>query len=111
MQILLNWLIYTAAIIISAYILPGVKIDTFWTALITALVLGILNAFIKPALIFLTLPINILTLGLFTFVINALLIWLAAQLISGFHVDNFWWAILFGIILAIVNSILFKIID
>lgn len=109
MNILINWLISTLAIIITAYILPGVHISGFGTALITALAFGILNAFIKPILILLTLPVNILTLGLFTFVINALIILLVSNLVSGFKVDGFWWALLFSIILSIVNSFLHQI--
>lgn len=109
MNILINWLISALAIIITAYILPGVHISSFGTALITAIALGILNAFIKPVLLLLTLPINVLTLGLFTFVINALIILLVSSLVAGFRVDGFWWALLFSIILSIINSFLYQI--
>src|SRR3989338_1475300 len=108
MSILINWLISALAIIITAYILPGVHISGFGTALIAAIALGILNAFIKPVLLLLTLPINIFTLGLFTFVINAFIILLVSNLVSGFKVDGFWWALLFSIILSIVNSFFTK---
>ncbi len=104
MEILLSWIVYALAILVAAYILPGVHVDSFWVALVTALVLGILNALLKPILIILTLPINILTLGLFTLVINALLILLASHIVNGFRVDGFWWALLFSIILSIISS-------
>ena len=89
-----------------SYILSGVHIDSFITALVFALVLAILNALIKPILIILTLPITIVTLGLFLFVINALIILLCSKMVSGFSVDGFWWALLFSILLSIVSSIL-----
>lgn len=106
MQILLSWLISALAIIVTAYVLPGVRIESFLTALITALVLGIINSVLKPILLLLTLPINVLTLGLLTFVINALLVLLAANLVPGFHVDGFWWALAFSIVLSLVNTLL-----
>jgi len=103
MSFLLQWLVSGLAIIITAYILPGVKVEGFFAALVTALILGLINAVIRPVLILLTLPLNILTLGLFTLVINALLIMLAAAIVPGFFVQGFWWALLFGLVLAIVN--------
>lgn len=103
MRTLINWLVYSLAILVAAYILPGVHITSFLTALVVAVVLGIINAFIKPLLIILTLPITILTLGLFTLVINALLIMFTSWIVPGFVVDGFWWALLFSIVLSIVN--------
>ncbi len=94
------------AIFISAYLIPGVLVATFWSALWLALFLGIINVLVKPILILITLPINILTLGLFTFVINALLILLAASVIKGFSVSGFWVAMLFGIVLSVVSYLL-----
>ncbi len=94
------------AIMISSYLIPGVVVAGFWTALWLALFLGIINVLVKPVLILITLPINILTLGLFTFVINALLILLAASVIKGFSVNGFWIAMLFSIILSIVSYVL-----
>jgi putative membrane protein len=91
-----------------SYILSGVQIDTFTTAIVLALVLAILNAIVKPILIFITLPITVVTLGLFLFVINALIILLADSLIKDFHVDGFWWALLFSLLLSIVTSVLYK---
>ena len=110
MGILINWIISAIVIFGISYFLPGVHIANFTTALVAALVLGIINAFIKPLLVILTLPINLLTLGLFTFVINALLILLASSIVSGFVVDGFLWALIFSIILSVVNSIVHNFI-
>ncbi len=110
MGILINWVINAIVIFGISYFLPGVHIANFTTALIAALVLGIINAFIKPVLVILTLPINLITLGLFTFVINALLILLASYLVPGFVVDGFLWALIFGIILSVVNSLVHNFI-
>jgi putative membrane protein len=106
MIFLIHWLIATIAIIISAYLLPGVTVKGFLAALVTALVLGLINAFIRPILLILTLPINILTLGLFTFIINALLIMLTGAIVPGFDVRNFWWALLFSLVLSIIKWVL-----
>jgi putative membrane protein len=91
-----------------SYLLGGVHIDAFTTALILALVLAVLNALVKPILIILTLPITIVTLGLFLLVINALIIMLGDRFIDGFKVDGFWWALLFSILLSVVSSILYS---
>jgi len=101
-----KWLILTAAITIAAYLLDGIHVDGFSSALLTAAILGILNTFFKPILVLLTLPINILTLGLFTFVINALMLKMASGVISGFRVESFWAAIFGSIIISFVNWIL-----
>ena len=101
----------TLVILLAAYILPGVTVTTFIVALLVALALGIINAIIKPILIILTLPINILTLGLFILVINALLVMLTAWLVPGFEVASFWWAMLFSIVLTVIEffvSAIFK---
>ena len=91
-----------------SYILSGVHIDSFWAAIVLAVVLAILNAIVKPILIFFTFPLTIVTLGLFLFVINALIILLADNLVDGFRVDGFWWALLFSLLLSIVTAVLFK---
>ncbi|MDO8668316.1 MAG: phage holin family protein [bacterium] len=106
MFLIIRWLIMVLAIFISAYLIPGVAVATFWSALWLALFLGIINVLVKPVLILITLPINILTLGLFTFVINALLILLAASVIKGFSVSGFWVAMLFSIVLSVVSYLL-----
>jgi putative membrane protein len=102
----LRWLILTASITIAAYLLNGIHVDGFFSALLAAAILGILNTFFKPILVLLTLPINILTLGLFTFVINALLLKMASGVISGFRVESFWAAIFGSVIISVVNWIL-----
>lgn len=106
MIFLLRLFIGTIAVFITGYILPGVKISNFGSALVAAIVLGAVNAFLKPILVFLTLPITILTLGLFMFVINALLVQLAAAIVPGFEVKGFLSALLFSLVLTIISSIL-----
>lgn len=100
------WLINALIIFIAPKLLSGIQIADFATALITALVIGLLNAILKPILIFLTLPLTILTLGLFTFVISAILILLASKFVPGFTVTSFWYALLLSLILSIVNGII-----
>lgn len=109
MKLLINWVISTLAILSVAYLLPGIHVTSLTAALVAALVLGIINAVIKPILLLLTLPINMLTLGLFTLVINALLVILTDQLVEGFEVDNFLWAIAFSLVLSLINSFLHSI--
>jgi putative membrane protein len=110
MTFLIHWLVRAAAIAITAYLLPGVRLSGFFAAMVTALVLGLVNTFIKPLLLLLTLPLNILTLGLLTFVINALLILLTSAIVPGFAVSSFWWALLFSLVLAIINYALGMIV-
>ena len=102
-MLFLKWLIMAVSIVISAYLIPGVKVSGFFSALWIALFLGIVNIIIKPILILITLPINILTLGLFTFVINALLILLVSSVVKGFEVSGFWVALFFSIVLSLIN--------
>lgn len=106
MQVLINWLVSALAVLISAYVLPGVHVENLLTALAVAVVLGIINSVLRPILLILTLPLNILTLGLFTLVINASLILLASLVVPGFAVDGFLWAVIFSIVLSLVNSFL-----
>jgi putative membrane protein len=89
-----------------AHVLKGIHIDTFWTAIVFAVVLAILNIFIKPLIILLTLPVTILTLGLFLFIINALVVLLASRFVNGISIANFGWALLFSLILSLVTSVL-----
>ncbi|HXD77909.1 MAG TPA: phage holin family protein [Puia sp.] len=89
-------------------VLRGVHIDNFWTALVLSLVLAVLNFLLKPILIILTLPITILTFGLFLFVINAIIVWVARDFVPGFRVDGFGWALLFSLLLSLLTSILYK---
>lgn len=109
MNIIFNWLLSAIAIMISSYVLPGVHVRDFVVALILAVILGVINAILRPILLILTLPINILTLGLFTFVINAFLVMLAASLVKGFNVDSFWWALAFSLVLSLVNGFFHKL--
>lgn len=106
MPILISWIISSLAILVSAYLLPGVTVTSFIAALSAALVLGLANAILKPILILLTLPINFLTMGLFTLVINAAMVLLAASIVPGFAVAGFWWALLMGLILSLVSAII-----
>ncbi|MBI2607495.1 MAG: phage holin family protein [Candidatus Doudnabacteria bacterium] len=101
---LIKWLITAVIILALAYILPGIVVDGFFAAVVAALVLGLINSFLKPIIVLFTLPINVFTLGLFTLVINAVLVMLASAIVPGFSVGNFWWALLFSIILSITNS-------
>ena|SRR3972149_864265 len=109
MNILLSWILSGLVILAAAYLLPGVHVASFLSALVVALVLGIINAVLKPILVVLTLPINLLTFGLFTLVINAILIMLTTVVVPGFVVDSFWWALLFGLFLSVANSLLHKV--
>ena len=106
MSFLINWLLSGLAIVITAYLLPGVHLSGIKAALLTAVVLGLINAVIKPVLKLLTLPLTIMTLGLFSLVINALLIMLTAKLVPGFQVQGFLWALAFSLVLAVVNWVL-----
>lgn len=106
MSILINLILSALAVFAAAYILPGVHVQNFTTALVAAIVLGVINAILKPILVILTLPLTIITLGLFTFVINALLILLAANLVPGFKVDGFLWALILSLVLSVINSVL-----
>lgn len=108
---LIQILITAAAVVLASYILPGVAVKEFSTALIVALVLSVLNFFVKPILVLLTLPITIITLGLFLFIVNALIIVLAGKLVSGFRVDSIWWALLFSLLLSFFTYILEIIIE
>ncbi|HEX2519820.1 MAG TPA: phage holin family protein [Castellaniella sp.] len=106
MMLLLVWILNAVALLVVAYILPGITVASFGSALIAALVLGLLNAVVKPLLILLTLPLTVVTLGLFLFVLNALVFWLAGSILRGFQVDGFWWAVIGAIVYSIVSTAL-----
>ncbi len=108
MNFIIQIIISTLAVLITSYVLPGVHIanNSFLTALIVAAVLSFLNNVIKPIMIVLTIPVTILSLGLFLLVINAIIILITAKLVEGFKVDGFWWALLFSLILSLVTSVL-----
>lgn len=106
MIILIRWLILTVAVMVASYLFEGVQISSFYAALFTAAVLGFLNTFFRPILLILTLPINVLSLGFFTFIINALLIKMASGVVPGFSVMGFWTAVFAAFIISIVSTLL-----
>lgn len=105
MRIIVNLLITALLVFLLANFLPGVSVDGYGSSIIVVIVLTLLNIFIKPILQIISIPVTILTLGLFLFVINALIIWMCSGLVSGFHIDGFWYALLFSLVLSIVQSI------
>jgi len=111
MGIFIRWLILTVAIIIAAYLVDGIRVSGFFSAFFAAAILGILNAFFRPILIILTLPLNIMTLGLFTFAINALLLMMASGVISGFQVSGFWSAVFGSLLISLVSWLLTSFIN
>ena len=110
MKLIIRILLTAVAVILIAKFLPGVSVENYGTAIIVAIVLAILNLIVKPILVILTLPVTILTLGLFLLVINAIIILLANYFIPGFGVDGFWIALIFSLLLSVIQSILFSIL-
>lgn len=109
MFFIIRLIINILAILIISYLFPGlIWVDTFWAALAAAFLLGIVNAIIRPILVLFTLPITLVTLGLFLLVINGLMLWLVSVLVSGFHVSGFWGAVLGSILISIVSWIFSK---
>src|SRR5499425_420378 len=106
MRLLLVWLINTVALLALPYLMSSIRVDSFAAALIAALVLGLINTFIRPLLILLTLPATLLTLGLFIFVINGLLFWAVGSFVDGFHVSGFWSGVFGAIVYSIISWIL-----
>jgi putative membrane protein len=104
--LLVRWLLLTISIIVTSYLVDGIHVTSFFSAFFAAAVLGILNALFRPILIVITLPINILTLGLFTFVINALLLKMASGVVPGFYVHGFWSAVFGSLIISLVSWML-----
>jgi putative membrane protein len=105
MKTIINIVFTTVFVVLMAHFLPGVKVDSFITAVIVALVLGLLNIFIKPILVLLTLPATVLTLGLFLLVINGIIILICDALVDGFHVSSFWTALLFSLLLSFCQAV------
>ena len=103
LRLLLVWLINTVALIAVAYLMPSISVSSFGAALIAALVLGLVNAVVRPVLILLTLPVTVLTLGLFIFVLNGLLFWAVGSWLEGFSVGGFWSGVLGAILFSIVS--------
>ena len=106
MRSIIYIIINAFAALSAAYILPGISLHNWVTALVVAVVLGVLNAVVRPILIFMTLPVTVVTLGLFLLVINAVMVLLAAWLVPGFKVDGFWWALAFSVTVSLINSVL-----
>ncbi|MFK7952773.1 MAG: phage holin family protein [Ekhidna sp.] len=106
MNILVKILLSSIGVVVASYLLPGVEVDQFTTAIIIALLISLLNVTVKPLLIILTIPLTVFTLGLFLLVINAIIILIASSVVSGFVVDNFWWALFFSLLLSLINSLL-----
>jgi len=104
--IFLRWLILTVAIIVTSYLLGGIHVSNFFSAFFAAAILGILNAFFRPLLLLLTLPLNVLTLGLFTFVINAIMLMMVSGIISGFEVHGFWSAVFGSLLISLISWLL-----
>lgn len=110
MKLILRLLVTAALVLLIANFLPGVIVTSFGTAVIVAVVLGLLNVFIKPILVILTFPVTVITLGLFLLVINAIIIIFCTYIVGGFKVESFWTALFFSIILSILQSITYKIL-
>ncbi len=106
MNILFKIIISSLAVFLTAYVLPGVRIDDYLTALSVAIVLALLNGFLKPLLIILTIPVTLFTLGFFLLAINASIILLADYFVDGFEVQGFWWALLFSLVLSVITSVM-----
>ena len=109
--LLIRWLFLTVAILVAAHLIEGIEVKGFWSACLAAAILGVLNAFFRPVLILLTLPINILTLGLFTFVINAILMMMVSGVVGGFEVHGFWSALLGSLVISVISWLLNSFIN
>ncbi|WP_031427065.1 phage holin family protein [Flavimarina sp. Hel_I_48] len=110
MKILLKLVVTAIAVLVLANLLPGIYVDSFWTSLVVAVVLGLLRLIVKPVLVLLTLPITLLTLGLFLLIVNAIIILMAGYLVSGFGVESIWYALIFSVLLSLLQSVLFGLI-
>jgi len=110
MRLVITWLINALALLALPYIFPSIHVDSFVTALVAALVLGLINALIRPVLVLLTLPVTLLTLGLFIFVINGLLFWFVGSFVPGFHVAGFWAGVFGAIVYSIISWVLSALI-
>jgi putative membrane protein len=106
MKIIVRWLLLAAALLLVAHLYPGVTVASFGTAMIAALVLGLLNTLVRPLLVLLTLPVTLITLGLFLFVINALMFWAAATLLEGFHVAGFGAALIGSVLYSLCGMVI-----
>jgi putative membrane protein len=105
-RLLLVWLVNTVALVAVAYLMPSIRVSSFGAALVAALVLGLVNAVVRPVLVLLTLPVTILTLGLFIFVLNGLLFWMVGTWLEGFEVGGFWSGVLGAIVFSVISWLL-----
>ena len=111
MTLLLVWILNAVALLVVAYVLPGIVVASFWSAMWAALVLGLINMLVKPLFVLLTLPITIVTVGLFLFVVNALMFWLAGSILKGFQVNGFWWALIGALLYSLISGFLTNLIN
>lgn len=105
MNTIIRFLLSGVAVMLTAYLLPGVHVQDYWAALLVAILISVSNVIVKPILVIITIPITVLTLGLFLLVINAMIILLVEYFVEGFVVDGFWWALAFSLILSVFNSL------
>ncbi len=105
MSIIIRFLLSGVAVMLTAYLLPGAHVEDYWAALLVAVLISVSNVIVKPILVIFTIPITILTLGLFLLVINAVIILMVDYFVDGFYVDGFWWALAFSLILSVFNSL------
>jgi putative membrane protein len=110
MSMIVGWALNAVSLLVLAWLIPAIQVAGFGTALVVALVLGLLNAVIRPVLIILTLPVNLLTLGLFTLVINGFLFWFAAQILDDFSVRSFGWAVLGAIVYSLISAAISSVV-
>ncbi len=106
MNLILRWILFALAIMLTAWIVPGISVTNFLSAMLVVVIIALINIFVKPLIMFITLPINFLTLGIFTFVINALLLMLAGYLAPGFAVNGFWSALFGSLILSLLGIVI-----
>ena len=111
MTLLLVWILNAVALLVVAYVLPGIVVASFGSAMLAALVLGLINSLVKPVLILLTLPITVVPLGLFLLVLNALMFWMAGSILKGFQVNGFWWAVGGAILYSLISGFLSNLIN
>ena len=105
MNLIVRFLLSGVAVMLTAYLLPGAHVEDYWAALLVAVLISVSNVIVRPIFVIFTIPITILTLGLFLLVINAVIILMVDYLVDGFYVDGFWWALAFSLILSVFNSL------
>lgn len=111
MTLLLHFILSAAALMLWSQVLPGVQVDSFMSALLAVLILAVVNTFVRPVLLLLTLPLTVVTMGLFLIVLNVLMIWLAASITPGFTIVGFWATLLFGIVMGVTSTVIDKVLS